>query len=194
MEALALSLVNAVPLLGGVPLWTVTLLLMVMVAAVVLVFALTFEGVGSLVLRKVAGDIQARIGPNRVGPNGMLQFLADGVKLVLKEDIIPANADRLLFKLAPYFVFVGSFAAFVVVPFGVGLIAADLNIGIYYVMAVTSLVVIGVLLAGWASNNKWALLGGMRAAAQIVSYEIPVGMALIPAVLIAGSLSLQDIV
>jgi len=194
MEALAQSLVNAVPLLAAVPLWAVILLLMVVVAAVILVFALTFEGVGSLVLRKVAGDIQARIGPNRVGPNGVLQFLADGVKLVLKEDIIPANADKLLFKLAPYFAFVGSFAAFVVVPFGVGLIAADLNIGIYYVMAVTSLVVIGVLLAGWSSNNKWALLGGMRAAAQIVSYEIPVGMALIPAVLIAGSLSLQDIV
>ena len=127
MEALAISLVKAVPMLGGAPLWAVTLLLIVAAAVVILVFALTFEGVGSLVLRKVAGDIQARIGPNRVGPNGILQFLADGVKLVLKEDIIPANADRLLFKLAPYFVFVGSFAAFVVVPFGVGLIAADLN-------------------------------------------------------------------
>ena len=194
MESLAISLVKAVPALSGVPLWTITTLVMVAVATVVLVFALTFEGLGSYMLRKVAGDIQARIGPNRVGPYGILQFLADGVKLILKEDIIPAKADRFLFKLAPYFVFVGSFAAFVVVPFGVGLIASDLNIGIYYVMAITSLVVIGVMLAGWASNNKWALLGGMRAAAQIVSYEVPVGMALMPAVLIAGSLSLQDIV
>jgi NADH-quinone oxidoreductase subunit H len=194
MEALARSLIQAVPALGGTPVWAVSLVLMVAAGVVVLTFALTFEGVGSLVLRKVAGDIQARIGPNRVGPNGILQFLADGVKLVLKEDLIPADADRLLFKLAPYFVFIGSFAAFVVVPFGMGLIAADLNIGIYYVMAITSLVVVGVMLAGWASNNKWALLGGMRAAAQIVSYEIPVGMALIPAVLVAGSLSLQDIV
>ncbi|MCR4310622.1 MAG: NADH-quinone oxidoreductase subunit NuoH [Deltaproteobacteria bacterium] len=194
MEELAQSIIRSVPLLGGVPLWTMTLLLIMASAVVILVFALTFEGVGSLVLRKVAGDIQARIGPNRVGPNGMLQFLADGVKLVLKEDIIPAQADRFLFQLAPYLVFVGSFAAFVVVPFGVGLTAADLNIGIYYVMAITSLVVVGVLLAGWSSNNKWALLGGMRAAAQIVSYEIPVGMALLPAVLVAGSLSLQDIV
>src|SRR5512145_524763 len=149
MEAVALSLVNAVPLLSGVPLWAVTLLLITASAVVILVFALTFEGVGSLVLRKVAGDIQARIDPNRDGPRGILQFLADGVKLVLKEDIIPANADRILFKLAPYFVFVGSFAAFVVVPFGVGLIASDLNIGVYYVLAITSLVVIGVLLAGW---------------------------------------------
>jgi NADH-quinone oxidoreductase subunit H len=194
VEERAISLIQAVPALACVPLWVVTLLLIVAAAVVVLVFALTFEGVGSLVLRKVAGDIQARIGPNRVGPNGLLQFLADGVKLVLKEDIIPAQADRFLFQLAPYLVFVGSFAAFVVVPFGVGLIAADLNIGVYYVMAITSLVVVGVLLAGWSSNNKWALLGGMRAAAQIVSYEIPVGMALLPAVLVAGSLSLQDIV
>jgi NADH-quinone oxidoreductase subunit H len=194
MEALALSLVKSAPLLAGAPLWAVSLLVMVVVAAAVLVFALTYSGLATYVERKVAGDIQARIGPNRVGPVGLLQFLADGVKLLLKEDIIPAKADRFLFALAPYFVFVGSFAAFVVVPFGVGLIASDLNIGIYYVLAVTSLVTVGVLLAGWSSNNKWALLGGMRAAAQILSYEIPVGMALMPAVLIAGSLSLQDIV
>lgn len=194
MESLALSLVKTAPVLAGTPLWAVSLLVMVLVAAAVLVFALTYSGLATYVERKVAGDIQARIGPNRVGPVGLLQFLADGVKLLLKEDIIPAKADRFLFALAPYFVFVGSFAAFVVVPFGVGLIASDLNIGIYYVMAVTSLVTVGVLLAGWSSNNKWALLGGMRAAAQIVSYEIPVGMALMPAVLIAGSLSLQDIV
>lgn len=194
MEALAHALVRAVPSLGAAPFWAVTLLVITAVAVAVLSFALLFEGAASLVLRKVAGDIQARIGPNRVGPNGILQFVADGVKLLLKEDIVPAKADPFLFRLAPYFVFVGSFAAFVVVPFGVGLIASDLNIGVYYVMAVTSLVTIGVLLAGWASNNKWALLGGMRAAAQIVSYEVPVGMALLPAVLIAGSLSLQEIV
>ncbi len=194
MEALARSLIIAVPAIGGVPLWVVTLLVMVVVAAVLLVFFLTFGGVGSYVLRKVAGDIQVRIGPNRVGPYGILQFLADGLKLILKEDIIPAKADRFLFILAPYLVLIGSFAAFVVLPFGVGLIASDLNIGVYYIMAVSSLVVVGILMAGWASNNKWALLGGMRAAAQIVSYEIPVGMAIMPAVLIAGSLSLQEIV
>lgn len=194
MEALATSLVQAVPALSAVPLWSLTLLITVAAAAVVLTFALTYAGLATYVERKVAGDIQARIGPNRVGPVGLLQFLADGIKLILKEDIIPAKADRFLFALAPYLVFIGSFAAFVVIPFGVGLIASDLNIGIYYVMAVTSLVVVGVLLAGWSSNNKWALLGGMRCCAQIVSYEVPVGMALLPAVLIAGSLSLQDIV
>src|SRR3990172_8534515 len=160
MESLATSLVQAVPALSAVPLWSLTLLLTVAAAAVVLTFALTYAGLATYVERKVAGDIQARIGPNRVGPVGILQFLADGVKLILKEDIIPAKADRFLFVLAPYLVFIGSFAAFVVVPFGVGLIAADLNIGVYYVMAITSLVVVGIL----------------------------------PAVLIAGSLSLQDIV
>jgi NADH-quinone oxidoreductase subunit H len=194
MEALARSLVHAVPALSGVPLWTLTTLIMVAASAVVLAFTLTYAGLASYALRKVAGDIQARIGPNRVGPYGLFQFIADGVKLLLKEDLIPAKADRFLFRLAPYFVFIGCFGAFVVVPFGVGLIAADLNIGIYYVLAVTSLVVVGVMLAGWSSNNKWALLGGMRAAAQIVSYEVPVGMALMPAILVAGSLSLQDMV
>src|SRR3972149_3739434 len=178
MESLAISLVHAGPALSGVPLWTLTLLLMVVVAAVVLTFALLYAGLATYVGRKGAGGTQGRIAPTRVGPVGLLQFLADGIKLLLKEDIIPAKADRFLFALAPYLVFIGSFAAFVVVPFGVGLIASDLNIGVYYVMAISSLVVVGVMLAGGSSNNKWALLGGMRAAAQIVLYSVPVGGAL----------------
>jgi NADH-quinone oxidoreductase subunit H len=194
METLAHSLVGLVPVLGKVPFWAVTLLCMVLVGAVVLTFAMTYSGLGTYAERKVAADIQCRIGPNRVGPIGLLQFLADGVKLILKEDLIPAQADKFLFKMAPYLVFLGSFAAFVAVPFGVGLISADLNIGLYYILAMSSLVSVGVLLAGWGSNNKWALLGGMRAAAQIVSYEVPVGMALMPAILIGGSLSLQQII
>ncbi len=194
MDAAVSFIISKLPFLAGVPLWILQLLFMAVVAVVILGFALTYEGVATYIERKVAADIQVRIGPNRVGPNGWFQFIADGVKLFLKEDLIPAKADKFLFVLAPYLVFVGSFAAFVVVPFGIGLIAADLNIGVYYVMAVTSLVVIGILLAGWASNNKWALLGGMRAAAQIVSYEVPVGMALMPPIILAGSLSLQDII
>src|SRR3989304_578856 len=110
MEALARSLGQAVPAIAGLPFWTVTLLVVGVAAAVLLVSALTFGGVGSYVLRKVAGDIQVRIGPNRVGPYGILQFLADGVKLILKEAIIPAKADRFLFVLAPYLVFLGSLA------------------------------------------------------------------------------------
>ncbi len=193
MEQLTALIIQKVPALAVAP-WAVTLLLIGIVAFIILQFAMVFAGFGTYLERKIAADIQGRIGPNRVGPIGLLQFLADGVKLILKEDIIPTAADNHLFRMAPYLIFTGSFAAFVVVPFGFSLIAADLNIGIYYVMAVTSLVSIGVLLAGWASNNKWSMLGGMRAAAQIVSYEIPVGMALIPAVLVAGSLSTQDII
>ncbi len=183
MESAINSLTQAIPFLGAVPLWVMQAVFMIVVAGVILGFALLYEGVASYIERKVAADIQVRIGPNRVGPNGWFQFIADGVKLLLKEDLIPAKADKFLFVLAPFCCFVGSFAAFVVVPFGIGLIAADLNIGVYYVIAVTSLVVIGILMAGWASNNKWALLGGMRAAAQIVSYEVPVGLALMPPIL-----------
>jgi NADH-quinone oxidoreductase subunit H len=193
MEQLTALIIQKVPALAVAP-WAVTLLLIGIVAVIILTFALTFAGFGTYLERKIAADVQGRIGPNRVGPIGLLQFLADGLKLILKEDIIPAAADHHLFRLAPYIVFMGSFAAFVVVPFGYSLVAADLNLGIYYVMAVTSLVSIGILITGWASNNKWSMLGGMRAAAQIVSYEIPVGMALIPAVLIAGSMSTQDII
>jgi NADH-quinone oxidoreductase subunit H len=194
MEGAIQSLTQSVSFLNAIPLWVLQAIFMVVVAGVILGFALLYEGVASYIERKVAADIQVRIGPNRVGPNGWFQFIADGVKLLLKEDLIPAKADTFLFVLAPFLAFIGSFAAFVVVPFGIGLIAADLNIGVYYVLAVTSLVVIGILMAGWASNNKWALLGGMRAAAQIVSYEIPVGMALMPPILLTGSLSLQAII
>ncbi|RMG60966.1 MAG: NADH-quinone oxidoreductase subunit NuoH [Deltaproteobacteria bacterium] len=194
MDSAVAFLTSKIPFLASLPFWVVAFLVMLVVALVILGFALTYEGIATYIERKVAADIQVRIGPNRVGPNGWFQFIADGVKLLMKEDLIPAKADKFLFVLAPYLVFVGSFAAFVVVPFGISLIAADLNIGVYYVMAVTSLVVIGILLAGWGSNNKWALLGGMRAAAQIVSYEVPVGMALLPAVILAGSLSLQEII
>ena len=188
------AIVGWVPFLDIVPVWMVALVIMVVIAAAAVIFILCFEGVGSLILRKLAGDIQSRIGPNRVGPYGCIQFLADGVKLILKEDLKPAACDRILFRLAPYLAFVGSCAGLVVIPFSVGMIAADLDIGIYYVMAVSSLVSIGVLLGGFASNNKYSLIGAMRGAAQIVSFEIPVGMALIPVIMVAGTLSLQGIV
>lgn len=194
MDALARLLHAWVPATYNVPLWIFAVLVMFASGLVVLSFAFVYAGLATYFERKIAADIQSRIGPNRVGPIGLLQFVADGVKLVFKEDIIPAKADKLLFKMAPYFVFIGSFTAVAVVPWGTDLCAADLDIGIYYVQAVTSLVIVGILLAGWSSNNKWALLGGMRAAAQIISYEIAVGMALIPVIVIAGTLSLQEMV
>lgn len=193
-EGVGRAILEAFPIIDFLPVWLVALVIIVVIAACAIVFILVFEGVGSLVLRKLAGDIQSRVGPNRVGPYGCIQFLADGVKLILKEDLKPAACDRILFRLAPYLAFVGSSAGLVVIPFSVGMIAADLDIGIYYVMAVSTLVSIAILLGGWASNNKWSLIGAMRGAAQIVSFEIPVGLAILPVVLIAGSLSMQEIV
>src|SRR5215470_663422 len=162
--------------------------------AVVFGFVLPIAGITTWVERRVMGRIQSRIGPNRVGPAGFLQWLADGIKNMLKEDIVPIAADAPLFKLAPYVVMTGFIAAFVAIPFGGPLIIADLNVGILYITAVTSLVVVGILMAGWSSNNKWSLLGGIRSAAQIVSYEIPAGLSIFPIVMLAGSLSMQSII
>ncbi|MCZ6623914.1 MAG: NADH-quinone oxidoreductase subunit NuoH [Deltaproteobacteria bacterium] len=157
-------------------------------------FVAPLAGITSWLERRVWGRIQSRVGPNRVGPQGILQWIADGIKNLLKEDIIPTSADKWLFSLAPYIVFVGFLATFVVIPFGSRLIVADLNIGILYILAVTSLVVVGILMAGWSSNNKWSLLGGMRSAAQIVSYEIPAGVAVLTIIFVAGTMSMQGII
>src|SRR5581483_935906 len=159
-------------------------------AVVFLVVAMPFAGIVTWLERRVWARIQSRVGPNRVGPQGSIQWLADGIKNILKEDIVPLAADRILFKAAPYLAMMGFFAAFAVLPFGDGLIVADINVGILYVTAVTALVVVGILMAGWSSNNKWALLGGIRSAAQIISYEIPAALAILTIVLFTGTLSM----
>jgi NADH-quinone oxidoreductase subunit H len=128
------------------------------------------------------------------GWHGWAQTIADAIKLLLKEDIVPEAADRTLFKMAPFIVFLGAFSAFVVIPFGASSFVADLNIGVLYIMAVGSLSVIGIIMAGWSSNNKYSLYGGMRAAAQIISYEIPAAIAIMTVIIPAGSLSMVDIV
>src|SRR6185295_5859561 len=180
---------------ASVPIWIHYLTAMLVFGGIVVfVFVLPIAGITTWVERRIAGRIQSRIGPNRTGPAGFLQWLADGIKSVLKEDIVPTAADAPLFKLAPYVVMTGFVAAFVALPFGGPLIISDLNVGILYVTAVTSLVVVGVLMAGWASNNKWSLLGGIRSAAQIVSYEIPAGLSIFPIVMLAGGLSMQSII
>lgn len=161
---------------------------------VVLGFVLLVSGITTFVERRVWARIQNRVGPNRVGPQGILQWMADGLKLLMKEDLIPAAADARLFRLAPYLVVVGFVSTFVVVPFGSQLVVADLDLGLVYLTAVTSLVVVGILMAGWASNNKWSLFGGIRAAAQIISYEIPAALSLLPVILMVGSLSLQEVI
>jgi NADH-quinone oxidoreductase subunit H len=143
---------------------------------------------------RVSSRMQSRVGYNRVGAGGFFQWIADAVKLLLKEDLIPAEADSILFRAAPYFVLSGFALTFVALPFGESLIAADLNVGIFYLVSVTALVVVGILLAGWSSNSKWALFGGMRSAAQVISYEIPAGLAIMVPVLMAGTLSMQGII
>jgi NADH-quinone oxidoreductase subunit H len=162
------------------------------------VIAITGVALGPLayvyVETKLAGFMQDRIGPKRVGPHGMLQTVADTIKLLFKEAIYPAGADKKLFIVAPCLVVVGAFLSFAVVPFGSRMQAVDLNIGLFYVVAVSSLSTVGLIMAGWASNNKYALFGAMRSAAQIVSYEIPAMMSLLTVVIMVGSLSLQDVV
>jgi len=144
--------------------------------------------------RRGIGRFQVRLGPNRVGPFGVLQPVADAIKVLLKEDIIPAKGDKLVHWLAPVVAFVPVLVIFAVVPFQDGALLADLNIGILYVVAISSISVVGIFMAGWGSNNKFSLLGAMRTVAQEVSYEIPLVLSILGVVLIAGSLSLNDIV
>jgi len=156
-------------------------------------FIAVYAGLSTLIERKVAAHMQSRVGPYRVGPHGILQWLADALKLMIKEDIIAKNTDRLLFRLAPYVVFAGSFACWVALPFAPGWSPASFNIGILYLLAVSSAVVIGILMAGWSSGSKWALFGAMRSAAQIVSYEVPIGITLLGMLLIYGTLDMNAI-
>jgi NADH-quinone oxidoreductase subunit H len=144
--------------------------------------------------RKVCALFQQRLGPMRVGPWGLLQTIADFIKLLMKELIQPRQADKFLYNLAPFIVIIVSFLAISVVPFAKGLQALDFDIGVFFVTSVTSVGVVGVLLAGWSSNNKYSLIGGLRSGAQIVSYELSVGLSLITMVILAGSMQISEIV
>jgi len=144
--------------------------------------------------RRVIGAMQARIGPNRIGPWGLFQPFADVIKLLLKEIILPKEANRYLFLIAPILSIAPAFAVWAVVPVGEGMVWADLNAGVIYILALSSMGVYGIILAGWASNSKYALLGAMRSAAQVVSYEIAMGFSLLGVMVLAGSLNLQEIV
>jgi NADH-quinone oxidoreductase subunit H len=167
---------------------------LLLVGFIIFNFGAIAGGIFSWYERRVAARMQSRIGPNRVGAGGFLQWLADAVKLLFKEDLVPAEADSLLFRAAPYFVVTGFTLTFVALPFGESLIAADLNVGIFFVTSVTALNVVGILISGWSSNSKWALFGGLRSAAQVISYEIPAGLAVMTPVLMAGTLSMQGII
>lgn len=144
--------------------------------------------------RKIIGYMQLRIGPNRVGPKGWLQPIADTVKLIMKEIIVPSGSNKILFVIAPVLFIGPAFAAWAVMPFDAGVVLADINAGLLYILAMTSIGVYGVIIAGWASNSKYAFLGAMRSAAQIVSYELAMGFALVGVLMCAQSMNLSDIV
>ena len=173
--------------------WAVTAEMVIIGLVVLLFYAL----VGLFLVyaeRKVCAFMQNRIGPNRVGPYGFFQTIADLFKLLVKELVYIKNADKLLFNIAPFIVIIASFMAIAAIPFAKGLHAIDFDIGVLYVIAVSSLGVVGVLLAGWSSNNKYSLIGAMRSGAQIVSYELSVGLSLLTIVILAGTMQFSAIV
>ncbi len=175
------------------PFWA-TITEMLIIGVAILVF---YALIGLFLVyaeRKVCAFMQNRLGPNRVGPFGMFQTVADLIKLLFVELVPIQNADKFLFNLAPFIVIIASFMAIAAIPFALGLHAIDFNIGVFYVIAVSAMGVIGVLLAGWSSNNKYSLIGAMRSGAQIVSYELSVGLALITMVILAGTMQLSEIV
>src|SRR5947209_15791268 len=144
--------------------------------------------------RKVSARIQDRLGPTRVGGKfGWLQTLADGLKLLVKEDLIPGSADHMLFRIGPYIALAGAFLAFLALPFGNGVVAQNLDIAVFYMLAVMSSEVFGVILGAYGSGSKWALFGGMREAAQVVSYEVPRALSVLVPVIVAGSMNLSTV-
>ena len=163
-------------------------------SVILLVFVLVMVLAFVMIERRGMARMQARLGPNRLGPFGMFQSTADAVKVLLKEDIVPFNADKIVHLLAPIVAFAPLVMVFAVVPFGNGALLADLNVGILYVVAISSVTSVGILMAGWGSNNKYSLLGAMRNVASMVSYEIPLVLSVLGVVLMAGSLSLNQIV
>ena len=174
--------------------WLIQLALLL--GQILLVVVPLLIGVAYLTLaeRRVIGFMQLRKGPNVVGPFGLFQPFADALKLIAKETILPAGADKVVFMIAPILTFVLAVVAWAVIPFGEGLVISDINVGILYLFAISSLGVYGVIMAGWASNSKYAFLGALRSAAQMVSYEVSMGLVIITVLLCVGSLNLSAIV
>ncbi len=178
---------------GGFQLIIDIVIILLKIAAVVAV-ALLHVAYATYWERKVIGHMQVRLGPREVGPLGLLQPFADGIKLFFKEDIIPANADKPLFYLAPVIFFVAALTSLSVLPFFSGFVIANINVGLLFLFAMSSLGAYGIVLSGWSSNSKYAFLGGLRSASQVISYEIAMGLSLVGVMMMAGSLNLSDIV
>ena len=177
----------------------------IILVKVLVVFAATMLGVLVMIYaeRRVSAFMQDRVGPNRVGPKGVLQPIADGIKFLMKEDLVPEKVDKPIFILAPAILLIPALMTFAVIPFGssinlfgreIALQVADVNVGVLYILALTSISVYGIVLAGWSSNNKYSLLGGLRSSAQLISYELAMGLAVVSIILLAGSLRLNDII
>ncbi len=190
MEMLLNLQANAQVLLGvfWMPVWTLIKIMVIVAPLMIGVAYFTYAE------RKILAYMQVRVGPNRVGYYGLLQPIADGIKLLFKELIIPARANKFLFAISPALVLAPALAAWAVVPFSDGMVLANVNAGLLFILSMTSLGVYGVIIAGWASNSKYAFLGAMRAAAQMVSYELPMGFALVCVLMAAQSMNLTDIV
>ena len=172
----------------------VTILIILFKIAIVVGIALIHVAYATYWERKVIGHMQVRLGPIEVGWHGLLQPFADGVKLFFKEDIIPANADKPLFYLSPVIFFIAALSSLAVIPFFGDFVIANINIGILFLFAMSSLGAYGIVLSGWASNSKYAFLGGLRSASQVISYEIAMGLSLVGVMMMAGSLNLKEIV
>ena len=184
----------AASLLSFLPQWMQAVVWYGVIALILFISVILMMAFLTLVERRVIGSIQARIGPNRVGPQGIGQPFADVLKLLVKEIVVPTSASKLLFIIAPLMALIPALGTWAVVPFSPGFTVADINAGLLYILALTSAGVYGVILAGWASNSKYAFLGAMRAAAQMVAYEIAMGFALVGVVMAAGSLNLGEII
>ncbi len=182
------------PAMRGGALWPWAIAVILVGGGVMLAWMSLMAMAGTYAERRIAGFIQVRIGPNRVGPWGILQPIADGIKLLGKEDIVPANAMRFMYTLAPLLVMVGAILPFAALPFAERLLVADMPLALYYILAFEAIEVIGILMAGWAPGSKWSLYGGMRLAAQLLSYEIPMGLCVLVIAMLAGSLNLLEIV
>jgi NADH-quinone oxidoreductase subunit H len=177
-----------IPTLWAEPLRAIIVSVAILALIMLVVMALLW------LLRRFIAYMQSRLGPNRVGPEGLLQPVADATKLLIKEDVTPAAADKVMFSVAPVLIFLPAFLIYLVIPFGKGMVAKDFNIGLVFALAVGGITCIAIILAGWASNNKYSILGGMRSAAQLIAYEVPMVFSLLGVVMLAGTFRMGGIV